>query len=326
MANTSITVAIARANLYQYYTPNDQNSAKFLSGLNLVCERYVNSGKWKGNVLDCVFDASTGYITLPYEMQSILAVQVRHVPEVVFGEFAEYVITGPGKLKPDMQNQGILVDFGADVPSMVSPDPDNPCTLKLTIAKPADAGKTMRVYGTYPNGDEFMDAQGNRGIDITSVYPTTTTTLVAKTLTAVELPEGRIDNWYLYGTVDGTDTLLSRYYPFESIPNYKRYITQTIQESASSNIRPTIGLKCMRRATPMIAETDLVWPGHLGALKFGLMALKDEDNGYDDSAMQKWGNGYNLLDQWTRASRGSAQMPIPFAPFGPGNRTLINSW
>lgn len=326
MGNTSLTVAICRANLYQYATPSDINSAQFLPMLNQVCSILIESGKWKGNVIDCIFDSSTGYITLPYELQSILAVQVRNVPEVVFGEFHEFVITGPGRMKPDMQNQGLLVDCGADVPTMVSPDPLNPATLKLTITKPADTGKSMRVYGKYPNGDDFMDAQGVRGIEITSVYPSVTTTLVASYITGVELPEDRIDNWYLFGVVNGIDTLFSRYYPFETVPNYKRYLTQTIHDSASSNIRPTIGLKCMRRFIPMQAETDFVWPGNLSALKWGLKALVHEDSGYEEEAAAEWQMAYNRLDQQTRAARGSGMMPIPFAPFGAGNRTLLNTW
>lgn len=324
--DTSITVAIARANLYQYCTPADINSVQFLQYLNLACERLVNSGKFKGMVVDCVFDSSTGYITLPYELQSILAIQVRNCPEVVFGEFHTFSIVGPGRLKPDMQNQGILVDCGADFPTIISPDPYAPATIKLTIEKPADAGKTMRIFGTYPNGEEFRDSQGVRGIEITSIFPSVTTTLVAKTITAVELPTGRIDNWYLSGFVGSVETLYSRYYPFETVPNYKRYLTQTIQDSASSNIRPTIGLKCMRRFIPMQAETDLVWPGNLGALKFAIKGLVLEDNGMEDQAAQQFGFAYNLLDQMTRASRGSGMMPIPFAPFGAGNRTLLNTW
>jgi hypothetical protein len=322
MSDTALTVAIARQYLERYVPPNED----FLPMLNQACEILINKGKYKGMVIDCIFDSSTGYITLPYEIQSILAVTVRNVPEVVFGEFQTYITTGPGKLKFDMQNQGILVDWGADVPTTVSPDPQEPATLKLTIAKAADAGKSMRIYGKYRNGDDFVDADGVRGVTITSVFPTVTTTLEAAYITGVELPDGRIDNWYLYGTVDGTDTLLSRYYPFESIPNYKRYITQTIQDSASSNIYPTIGLKCMRRFIPMQAETDFVWPGNISALKWALKALVHEDAGYEEKAAAEWEMAVSRLDEQTRASRGSALMPIPFAPFGPGNRTLINTW
>ena len=326
MSDTALTVALARQYLSRYIPPNED----FLPMLNQACEILIGKGKYKGMVIDCIFDSSTGYITLPYEIQSILAVTIRHVPTVVFGEFHTYSISGPGTLRfdaeSDMQNQGILVDWGADVPTMVSPNPRTPATLKLTIAKPADAGKSMRIYGKYPNGEDFKDAQGVRGIEITSVFPTVTTTLVASYITGVELPSGRIDNWYLYGTVDGTDTLFSRYYPFESIPNYKRYITQTIQDSASSNIRPTIGLKCMRRFIPAQADTDFVWPGNISALKWALKALVHEDAGYEEKAAAEWQMAVERLDEQTRAARGSALMPIPFAPFGPGNRTLINTW
>jgi hypothetical protein len=327
MSSSNLTLGVARQQLYRFSsTPNDPTSSECANDLNLVCERFSTSGKWKGNVVDCIFDSSSGYITLPYELQSILAVCVRNCPEVVFGEFQTFITTGPGKLKFDQQNQGLLVDWGGDVPTMVSPDPRYPATIKLTIAKAADAGKVLRIYGKHSNGEEFVDADGVRGITITSVFPTVTTTLVAKEITGVELPDGKIGNWYLYGTVDGVDTLYSRYYPFETIPNYKRYITQTIQDSADSNIYPTIGLKCLRRFFPAIADTDFLWPDSLGALKFGLQALQYENTGNDESATICWNKGFKELDDQTRASRGSGMMPIPFAPFGPGNRTLINTW
>lgn len=327
MPTSTLIVSSARQQLYRFSsTPNDPTSEEFLNDLNLVCQRFIDSGKWTGNVIDCIFDSSNGYITLPYEMHSILAVCVRNCPEAVFGEFQTFSQTGPGKLKFDQQNQGLLVDWGGDVPTMVSPDPRYPATIKLTIAKPADAGKVLRIYGKHSNGEEFVDADGVRGITITSVFPTVTTTLVAKEITGIELPDGRIGNWFLYGTVAGVDTLYSRYYPFETIPAYKRYITQTIQDSADSNIYPTIGLKCMRRFFPMTAETDFVWPDNLGALKFGLQAINYENTGNDESADICWAKGTNILNQQTRASRGSGIMPIQFAPFGPGNRTLINTW
>lgn len=322
MSDTALTVASSRQYLEKYIPPNED----YLTYLNQACEILINRGKFKGAVVDCIFDSSTGYVTMPYEIQSVLAVTVRNVPETIFGEFQTYITTGPGKLKFDQQNQGLLVDWGADVPTMVSPSPQNPATLKLTIAKAADAGKTMRIFGKYPNGDDFVDADGVRGVTITSVFPTVTTTLEAAYITGVELPEDRIGNWYLYGTVDGTDTLFSRYYPFETVPNYKRYITQTIQDSASSNIYPTIGMKCMRRFIPMTAETDFVWPGNISALKWALKALVHEDAGYEEKAESEWNMAILRMDEQTRASRGSAAMPIQFAPFGPGNRTLINTW
>lgn len=329
MASSNLTVGLARTQLYRWSsTPNDPYSSEFLNDLNLVCDRLTNYGKYRGNVVDCIFDSSDGYITLPYELRSILAVCVRNCPEVVFGEFQTYIVTGPGRLKydSDMQNQGILVDWGGDVPTMKSPDPRYPATIKLTIDKAADAGKTMRIFGKHANGEDFVDADGVRGITIVSSYPTTNTTLVAKEITGVELPNGKVGNWYLYGTVDGVDTLYSRYYPFETIPVYKRYITQTIQDSADSNIYPTIGIKAMRRYFPMTADTDFVWPDSLGALKFGLQAINYENTGNDQSAEICWNKAKQELDEETRASRGSALMPIPFAPFGPGNRTLINTW
>jgi hypothetical protein len=319
--NTSTTVAQARELLFQFYTPADPNSVNFLRGLNKVSARLINDGKWKGNVVPGVFDSSTGYITLPYEVQSILSVHVNGCPEVVFNEFFEYVSVGPGELRSDLHNQGLLVDMGDGWPCQRDIETAN--YLKFILNAPADAGKTVRIFGTSGEagslGEDLYDSTtGVRGMPVTLAYPSVTTNFKVQKITGLQFQSGRVGLTGLYVVTSGDDYFLSRYYPFETNPTYKRYKTQTTTQR--------IGLKFRRRWVQMTAETDWVYPGNLAALQLGLQALKHEETGYLEEAMNEWAAAVKWLNDELRANHGSAIFPINWAPFGPYRTTAPNAY
>lgn len=321
MSASQITVAQARELLYQFYCPENINSTKFLAGLNKVSQRGINSGKYLGNIVSGVFDSSTGYITLPYEVQSILAVTVNGCPEVIFNEFFEYVTVGPGELRSDLYNQGILVDAGDGYPT--NRDIVDPNYLKFILNAPADAGKTVRIFGTSGEagslGEDLYDSStGIRGMPLTLAYPSATTSFKVQKITGLQFEGGRIGLTGLYVLTDGDDYFLSKFYPFELIPSYKRYKTQT------TNNR--IGMKFWRKWVQMTAETDFVYPPSLAYLQLALQALKHEETGYLQEAIAEWAAAMKWLNDETRSSRGSAQFNINFAPFGPYRQTAPNAY
>lgn len=319
--NSQLTVAQARELLYSFYTPSNAASPLFLTGLNKVCQRFINSGKWNGNVLNGVFDSSTGYITLPYEVQSVLAVTVNGCPEVIFNEFHELVTVGPGELKPELHNQGLLIDSGDGF--VTQRDIIDPNYLKFIINAPADANKVVRIFGTSGEagslGEDLYDSTtGVRGMPLTLAYPSTTTSFKVQKLTGLQFATGRVGLTGLYVLTSGDDYFLSKYYPFEINPSYKRYKTQTTAQR--------IGLKYWRRWVQMTAETDWVFPGNLAALQMGLQALKHEETGYLEKAAEEWGAAFKWLNDELRANFGSAQFAINFAPFGPYRSTAPNAY
>jgi hypothetical protein len=319
--NTTVTVAQARELTYQFYTPENINSTKYLPGLNKVCERLINNAKYKGNVVDGVFDSSTGYVTLPLEVQSVLSVHVNGCPEVVFNEFFEYVTVGPGELRPELYNQGILIDMGDGWATQR--DIVDASYLKFILNAPADAGKTVRIYGTSGEagslGEDLYDSStGVRGVEVTLAYPSVTTAFKVQKITGLQFETGRVGLTGLYTTTSGDDYFLSKFYPYETKPTYKRYKTQT------TNNR--IGLKFRRRWIQMTAETDWVFPGNIAAIQLGLQALRHEETGYLKEAMDEWAAAMKWLNDEVRANNGSAQFPINFAPFGPYRTTAPNAY
>jgi hypothetical protein len=153
---------------------------------------------------------------------------------------------------------------------------------------------------------------------VTLAYPSVTTSFKVKSISALEFQGGRVGLTGLYSLTSGDDYFLSKYYPFERVPSYKRYKTQTTTKR--------IGMKFWRRWVQMTAETDLVFPGNLAFLQLGLQALKHEETGYLDRAMEEWAAAMKWLNDETRANQGSAQYNINFAPFGPYRSTAPNAY
>ena len=66
----------ARELLYDVVVPtidNEENVAQFTRYLNLVQERFVNSGKWNGMIREATIVADDGYFTLPPRFVAALA-------------------------------------------------------------------------------------------------------------------------------------------------------------------------------------------------------------------------------------------------------------
>lgn len=317
--NTSLTVGSSRPILYTYATPADQNSSAYIGKLNQVCARLLDMGKYVGSIVERAFDGSEGFITLPFDTEAILGVQIDRCPALVFSEFHEFIQVGPGQMREELHTQGVLVDMGDGFATKKDILEAN--YLKFIINAPADAGKTVRIYGESGEagsyGEDIYDSTtGVRGMSVTLTYPSVTTNFKVKKITGLEIEAGRVGLMGLYVLTSGDDRLLSKYYPFEFYPTYKRFKTQTTTK--------VILLKCQVRFVPMTAETDWVIPGNIGALKFGLMALNYEDTGYEESANENWNKARSLLSLEARSKNGSDIFALNFAPYGNWNGNIGN--
>ena len=187
MASSQTNVAV----LYQYYGsmfpaftgPADPG---FLAYVNLGLEQVINSGTWDGCVVWTIFNGSSGAIALPYNMQTIIGVDINGAPQSVFGQFAEYQEVGPGMaFTANRTGCGPLLDYGEWptqklIPSFTPLNSTTPAsgTLTIGINNVADAGIVVRILGIDANGVEVTDATGARGIAMTTAYPKVTGTQV----------------------------------------------------------------------------------------------------------------------------------------------------
>lgn len=296
--NTRLTLADVRAALSALIDSDNPNNPLFLSVLNEVRERMINSGKWKGNVLTTTFESSSGFITLPYDYASVLALTYDKCPCPVFTQFHQYTEQGPGELDIALKWTGILVDLGdgfvtqADIPA---------AGVVRVYSSAADDGDVVRIFGLDENGDVIYDSSGNEGENITLAAPFAVTTAQFTEVTGFQKPlttnRVRLKSW------DGTtETQIAEYQPNETRPSYQRYKTGVAEKA--------IRVICQRRFVPIYAETDWVIPGNLSALRAGVNSWLFENGSDMDSADQSMARAYNFLNDEAKAFRGGARATI----------------
>jgi hypothetical protein len=314
---SGITVSDARTLLAGYVSPEDTNSSKFLSYLNQVRERIINSGKWRGTTFKVIFDTTRDYITLPREAEALLGIHISTMPYPIQSGWFEYLQGGPGRLdNPDnasanARDFGTLIDMGDNFCTLE--DIATPATIGFSCLAAADdnLGMTVNIQGLGANGLPVYDSQGRLGetlsLDQTIQYTTAVFSKITNVSMPITLGQKRI---YL----SGTPTTLSTYAPAETNPQYRRY-------RLPATAKTVIGT-CKLRYLPLQGETEPVIPNNIGALKMGLMALNYEDANDMATADTFWGKCFTLLDDQMREHRGSARY-VPNVKFFTGGVTPI---
>jgi len=310
--NSQLSLAQVRAVLFGYVNPANANDPLFLSRLNQARERIINAGTFPGCVVEGFFATDTnGSITLPPHAEALLAVDVRGWPTPIYSEFHRFTPVGPGLVRPEQQTGAPFFDLGGQVCTTSDIPEGSSGKIRTTITNAADAGNVNRYFGLDQSGNEIVDALGNRGENVTLVNPSVDTTHTFSVITNVQkqLSKGRQTVSWLDGT---TPITLAVYQTYETNPLYKRYQIGTVTTDTTYGSR-TIAGKCKLRYQPVIAETDLVIPDNMGALKFALLAILQEDGVSDSNratAQNFWGDCFRLLDQQHKAQRGGARRTI----------------
>lgn len=94
-----ITLLEARTLLHSYITPDLSDAdGVFLRALNQAVERIQSDGIWEGEkeVVDVAPYVTNNILTLPYEYDNLMGIQVDKVPTPIFSENLEFMEGGPG--------------------------------------------------------------------------------------------------------------------------------------------------------------------------------------------------------------------------------------
>jgi hypothetical protein len=313
--NTRLTVADVRAVIGDVVNPLNQDDPRFLPLLNKVCERYQNSGIWKGGMVEVVFSSATGFFTLPFEYLSVLGSTYDKCPQPILGQWLTYQENGPGEVDAAKKWPGQLIDLGDGHPTQL----DIPTALQGTAAvriysSAADNGRQVTVTGIDQDGNQVLDGVGGYGKTVVLASPFVLVDLGVgnyfSKITGVmkQLTTQRIS----IAVMDGaTPYTLSTYEPVETRPSYKRYQTG----DADKEIRCI----CRRRFVPAVNETDWVYPGNLATLEHGIRSLLFEESNDIANADAFWQRGLTFLNEEAKASRGGARPPIVIDHFNGGS-------
>ncbi len=301
--NTRLTVAIARVSLERFAS----SASLFIPELNQVIERLNNYGIWKDACNNTVFQSvPSGIITLPRRSQSVVGATVYGIPTLTFSQFHAYQELGYAWLDPLQTGSYGLIDMGDDYCTQADFATGTSGTLKAVISSATDAAKVIRLYGRDASGNQIYDTTGVEGITLTTANPSASTTQVFSSLTGMQIAATFVGSWRLYSTIAGVDTQLGYYEPGETSPVYRRYKVGVL--SGENTVR----CLCKRRFIPVVAESDWVHPGSIGALKLGLQALNQETLDGMDKSDGLWARAIKTLDEELKNVRGSIKVNFPY--------------
>lgn len=302
--SSRLTLAEARAQLYDVVTPDDANDAAFLKALNRVCEAFILSGKWKGTKGVVTFASSSdGYIVLPRQYEAALGWQHDDRPRPIYNSFNEYLVGGIGNYDATISDFNMMLDTASEVPTLTAISTAG--TIRLTRANASDNTKTVRIYGKDANGDTVFDSSGDEGLTVTLGSATNDTTQVFSEITQV-VKQSTIGRVTIGVVVSGNHTALSVYDPTETVPLYRRYKIGVTDKA--------VRVLCKRRFVPLVDETDFVFPGNLLALRCGLIADKWNNQNDSDRAMSFWAQAYRYLDNELKEARGGIRLKANIDP------------
>lgn len=267
--------------------------------INEVLARYTSSGLWNGicNRSNYNTVSGQGYITLSRYDESILGVDICCRPALVMNQWYEFNPDGLGYVPEDKRTCGPMIDMGNGF--VTQTDISGNCTLRLKLEDATDAGKTIRLFGRDEDGREIYDTSGIKGITLTSASPSSDTTQVFSRITGIQFPF-MVGYSTLWQVISGVETQIGVYAPGELTPCYRRYKTGILPDDT------TLRLFCRQTFVPVVAPSDWIIPGNIGALKFGLQALTHEDAGRIAESKAAWAEGERLLNEELAAIRGSA--------------------
>lgn len=319
-----LTLQEAQDALYDSIVQNvdsQQNIDKFNSYLNLVQERYINSGKWNGMVQKVRILVTNEYITLPRHLLSALAYnfekgRCRWVG-IIRNYWYDYQPHNCGNRLYDPTLWGGwgysyegLTDLGDGFVTYAD-SPYDSYYLKFVTEDPTDAGRTIHVKGVDPDHHPIWTDDGSvtyEGLKVELVNGAVTTTQAFGR--QIDFLEKAVTQGYVQlfavDTVSGEETQLGVYQPGETNICYRRYRLPCRYAGRID----AVSIIAKLRYVPAVAPTDEIWPANLGALRNGLQALLYEKQGDKDRYFQYFQDGLKLLNDEMAESRGGARADI----------------
>lgn len=258
--------------------------------INDGIDMLANKGDWSPLVayLDVV-PAASGWVSLPSDVETPMAVLVNGHPSLSRGELYRFHLNGPGDFGCLSTCSGAH-EHQTAAPVMV--DLIEPAVVAATLSSVEDVGSELWVLGYDSDGEWVRTEVGGTVVDgylVPTTFPNPTVPVDAPEfarITAVrkELTRGRIrlhtDDWTVSGTLG---SLLGDYLPHETLPWYRRMKVG----SGATSVRLFIRKKTWRVAY----STDFIPLHSRFALTMAFRAVKaynDRDillgNGFEANA------------------------------------------
>lgn len=307
------------------------NLSIVVNRINEAQERLINKGKWAGLKVRYAFCAYNNCITLPREIESILALAIDSNPRRVNNQWYEFMESGTGISEDgsgfrDANDMGSVVTF-KDI-----------CGSKY-IAVYSDAVEDVEarilIKGYNSSGNRVMTYDNQTLIDgeYISLYnarPNISVNQFAQ-IDSVVKPITKASVRLYQHNGASSQSCIAIYDPSEEFPIYRRYRINGLATPTSDGVNTTLSPHTVtvlgkRRFIPVVNDNDELLISNIAALKNMVQAIEHEEAGtftfskvYEQNAIDALNDE---LKEWQGGSR--AQPNVILRGFGVGDiHTII---
>lgn len=268
--------------------------------LNEAIERLLESGRFVGTQQTLSISVNaTGVLTLPRHFSAILGATVEGYATDLASKWWTY-LSGANACNQlyvsNVQDQGHGFCTFTDPPSSVR--------LKLAAVGVTD---TALVQGLDENGDVIYANDGSQGWTLT-INDASWSTKHFTRIDSIQMPAGAVVKTLTCIDVGNTVRTLGIYEPSETVPSYRRYYIPAAVDADDDLETTAVVALCNRRFVPLVDDSDLVYPSHIGGLKNSCLAVHFENEADEARSAYHFEQAIKLLNsQLKRATPESEQ-------------------
>jgi len=328
-----INVAQARTSLSPYVGAGGvcANDDRVLEYLNEACARLIDSGKWVGLIRKINICHRAGLMTLPRDVETVLAASDCGVPITIRNSWYEFLPGGPFRMSecnpwPALAERGDNYCTAFDITG----------TMKIRVYNDlsVDNGKFILLQGTNEDGNRVQTLNDGEYVDGEILtYSNTTPPVTTVNWTKLECIQKTLTTGYIRIYQVDPDTLenkglLVELHPNDLIPSFRRYyyggFCRSQCDSEEEAYHPFTFL-VKTRFNNLVQDTDIVPITASGALKNMFMAIWQERNNQIDLAQKYEARAVSCLQNELKQSQGSQVTMASKIP-GFGNRAAAYSF
>lgn len=301
------TVSTLRKSLSSYVRA-DQDLVVFL---NSILPRLTNMGYWKDLLYQIAITTDHGYLTLPWDSDTVVAANVSAHPAGLANRWQDYRTVG----SPSTGVTPIfgLVDDGY-YPTIVELSTETTYQIQVETIETAADGRPADgfVYVVYENEDGDV-CRHTFSLGLPDTLLTTFTTPNRVSLIR-EIRFSNVSNMINVSAVP-TDTSMTTLLIAEGrgdeVCRYRRF---RLSNPTGASVQTLLLLK--RSFKPVSLESDVVYLSDINVLKHGILATVAEDNADIERANYHWGVCKMLLEDEKDAVKGMIRIYPNIDPTG----------
>lgn len=269
-----------------------------------------NKGVFDPTVAFIDITLNEGVVTLPYEVETVLAVNAGCRPTLLRDQWFQYHLNGVGsELKTDCGYSDIL---SQNVP--IIRDLEAPVKLIAKPEKASDNNKTVRVFGWDSNGDRIFSTESGVTVDgflVPLVFGFPAVNSTAPAIARIDRVEKAETNGYVelvaVNPLSTTEELyrLGYYQPREVDPSYRR-----LRVNAPSGTRH-VRLAYKKKTTEILSQLDWINLDNREALLLAVKAVKFREANNFEQARAAETEASRLLSEEADSRKPATSLSAP---------------